>query len=153
MDDFESRLCALTRNYTPFKRFICLKWIIKNFSTILPSQFNFLTLFNNTVKHFSTTLFNTFQQHCWTLFNNTVQHFSTILFNTFQQHCSTLFKLELDPLRPLGPFKSTMWFLRKNASYKIFIVTWRTGPSSLGLIYAPAYIKPVNSKNVWFSPV
>jgi len=39
-----------------------------------------------------------------------------------------------------------MWFLRKNASYKIFIVTWRTGPSSLGLIYAPAYIKPVNSK-------
>jgi len=82
---------ALTRNYTPFKRFICLKWILKNFSTILPSQFNFLTLFNNTVKHFSTTLFNTFQQHCWTLFNNTVQHFSTILFNTFQQHCSTLF--------------------------------------------------------------
>ena len=31
-------------SFTSLKRFICLKWIIKNFSTILNSQFNYHTL-------------------------------------------------------------------------------------------------------------
>ena len=29
-------------NYTTYKRFICLKWILKNSSTILRTQFNYL---------------------------------------------------------------------------------------------------------------
>ena len=42
MDDFKRRLCAQTQyNYKPTKRLICLKWILKFFSTILHSQFNY----------------------------------------------------------------------------------------------------------------
>jgi len=42
MDDFEHRLEL--SNYKSLKRLICLKRIVKNFSTILHSQFNYHTL-------------------------------------------------------------------------------------------------------------
>jgi len=42
MKDFERQ--HKLSNYTSYKRFICLKWILQNYSTILYSQFNYHSL-------------------------------------------------------------------------------------------------------------
>ena len=44
MDDFNVDFVLKFNNYTSLKRFLYLKWILKNFSTILHSQFNYHTL-------------------------------------------------------------------------------------------------------------